>query len=158
MPWGSTHLLLKDQKTQHWGNPGPRIPEGRHSRPTGGAQVSIRLSPPPGKEWERSQPARGLSQRAAQPSAPLQGPGSPDAVAPAPLHPAAPQGPVLGGRHRRGRLPLLPGGRAAAGAQRRLHNGFIHRAGGQPGGAEPTPAPLPERVRREDPAGGAQAR
>lgn len=84
------------------------------------------------------------------------GAGVTDAVAPAPLHPAAPRGPILGGRHRRGRLPFLQGGRAAAGAQRRLHSGFIHRAGGQPGGAEPTPAPLPERVRREDPAGGAQ--
>lgn len=93
---------------------------------------------------------RGPAQR------PPAGAGVTDAVAPAPLHPAAPQGPILGGRHRRGRLPLLQGGRAAAGAQRRLHSSFIHRAGGQRDGAEPTPAPLPERVRREDPAGGAQ--
>lgn len=92
----------------------------------------------------------------AQPSDPLQGPGSPT-QSPQLLSTLLP---------RRGQSWVGGTGgvafRSCKGAgPRRAHSGscttgFIHRAGGQPGGAEPTPAPLPERVRREDPAGGAQ--
>lgn len=43
-------MLLRDQKTQHWGDPGHRVPEGRPLGPTVDAQVSIRLSP----DWGRN--------------------------------------------------------------------------------------------------------
>lgn len=80
-------MLLKDQKTQHWGDPGPRIPEGSRAQNPGGAALGLywwcpglHPSQPPGEGMgaitasERAEPAL---QRAAQPSASLQGPGSP---------------------------------------------------------------------------------
>lgn len=146
-------MLLRDQKTQHPGDPGHRVPRRpwapllmprspSASAPTGEGMGAIKASERVERCSARPSPAipcRGRGHRRSRPS---------------PLHPAACGGQSwVGGE--RGQRPFLQC-RAAAGAQRRLHSGFGLPRRRPAGRRRAHPRPLPERAPRGTWRGGAQ--